>query len=397
MKKIYMDYAATTFVRPEVIEAMLPYFGAEFYNPSSLYSFSDHNKQAIAKARAQVAKVINASPDEIFFTAGGSEADNWALKGTAWAFAEKKGKHVITSCIEHHAVLHSADFLKKQGFDVTILPVDSDGVVKPEVLRAAMRPDTCLVSIMFANNEIGTIEPIKELAAVAHEFGALFHTDAVQAVTHTPIDVKDLDVDMLSAAGHKFYAPKGIGFLYIRKGLRIENLVHGGGQEKSRRAGTENVAGIVAIGAAIELAAQEMEKENARCASLRDRLIDGILSAVPHAKLNGSRTERLPGNANFSFVGIEGETLLLDLNDAGIAASTGSACASASLDPSHVLMSIGLKHEQAHGSVRLTIGHGTTDDDIDAVLDVLPKIVSRRREMSPLWFEYLESLKGGNN
>lgn len=392
-----MDYAATTFVRPEVIEAMLPYFGAEFYNPSSLYSFSDHNKQAIAKARAQVAKVINASPDEIFFTAGGSEADNWALKGTAWAFAEKKGKHVITSCIEHHAVLHSADFLKKQGFDVTILPVDSDGVVKPEVLRAAMRPDTCLVSIMFANNEIGTIEPIKELAAVAHEFGALFHTDAVQAVTHTPIDVKDLDVDMLSAAGHKFYAPKGIGFLYIRKGLRIENLVHGGGQEKSRRAGTENVAGIVAIGAAIELAAQEMEKENARCASLRDRLIDGILSAVPHAKLNGSRTERLPGNANFSFVGIEGETLLLDLNDAGIAASTGSACASASLDPSHVLMSIGLKHEQAHGSVRLTIGHGTTDDDIDAVLDVLPKIVSRRREMSPLWFEYLESLKGGNN
>lgn len=392
-----MDYAATTFVRPEVIEAMLPYFGAEFYNPSSLYSFSDHNKQAIAKARAQVAKVINASPDEIFFTAGGSEADNWALKGTAWAFAEKKGKHVITSCIEHHAVLHSADFLKKQGFDVTILPVDSDGVVKPEVLRAAMRPDTCLVSIMFANNEIGTIEPIKELAAVAHEFGVLFHTDAVQAVTHTPIDVKDLDVDMLSAAGHKFYAPKGIGFLYIRKGLRIENLVHGGGQEKSRRAGTENVAGIVAIGAAIELAAQEMEKENARCASLRDRLIDGILSAVPHAKLNGSRTERLPGNANFSFVGIEGETLLLDLNDAGIAASTGSACASASLDPSHVLMSIGLKHEQAHGSVRLTIGHGTTDDDIDAVLDVLPKIVSRRREMSPLWFEYLESLKGGNN
>ncbi len=397
MKKVYMDYAATTFVRPEVIEAMLPYFGVEFYNPSSLYSFSDHNKEAIATARRQVADAINASPDEIYFTGGGSEADNWALKGTAWAFAEKKGKHLITSCIEHHAILHSMDFLKRQGFDVTFLPVDSEGFVKPEVLRAAMRPDTSIVSIMFANNEIGTIEPIKELAAVAHEFGALFHTDAVQAVTHTPIDVKDLGVDMLSSAGHKFYAPKGVGFLYIRKGLKIENLIHGGGQEKSRRAGTENVAGIVAIGKAIELASAGMDRENARLAALRDKLIDGILTAVPHAKLNGSRTSRLPGNANFSFVGIEGETMLLDLDDAGIAASTGSACASASLDPSHVLMSIGLKHEQAHGSIRLTMGHGTTEDDVDYVLETLPQIVKRRREMSPLWSEYLESLKGGKD
>lgn len=389
-KKVYMDFAATTPLRPEVVEAMLPWFGDNYYNPSSLYSFSDAAKAALATARSQVAETIHAAPAEIYFTGGGCEADNWAIKGAAWSQGAKK-RHFITSSIEHHAITYAMEFLEKQGFDVTFLPVDSDGIVQPEVLEKALRDDTCLVSIMLANNEIGTIEPIAELAKVAHARGALFHTDAVQAVTHVPVDVKELSVDMLSSAAHKFMGPKGVGFLYIRKGLRIENLIHGGGQERSRRAGTENVAGIVGLGRAIELARTEMDIENARLIKLRDRLIQEIPARIPHVKVNGSLTNRLPNNANLSFMGIEGETLLLDLDDAGIAASTGSACASESLEPSHVLMAIGLTHAMAHGSVRLSLGHLTTQDDVEYVIDVLPKIVERRREMSPLWETFLKT------
>nr|WP_035787157.1 MULTISPECIES: cysteine desulfurase NifS [Jonquetella] len=388
-----MDNAATTAVRREVLDVMLPFFSEEYFNPSSLYDFSDKAREGVKKARQQVASVIGAQPDEVFFTGGGSEGDNWAIKGTAWSKGASRPK-LVTSPIEHHAVLHTMDFLRRNGFEIVTVPVDGEGVVTPEALEKAVDDKTCLVSIMFANNEIGTIEPIAQLAKVAHAKGALFHTDAVQAMTQTPINVKELDVDMLSAAGHKFQGPKGVGFIYIRKGLKIENLIHGGGQEKSRRGGTENVPGIVGMGMAIELAAKEMTKKNATLSAMRDRLIDGLLAAVPHSRVNGSRKNRLPNNCNLSFVGIEGETMLFDLDDAGIAVSTGSACASASLDPSHVLMAIGLKHEWAHGSVRLTLGAHTTDEDIDYVLDVLPKIVARRREMSPLWHEFLAA-EGG--
>ncbi|EHM13851.1 MULTISPECIES: cysteine desulfurase NifS [Jonquetella] len=393
MRKVYMDNAATTAVRREVLDVMLPFFSEEYFNPSSLYDFSDKAREGVKKARQQVASVIGAQPDEVFFTGGGSEGDNWAIKGTAWSKGASRPK-LVTSPIEHHAVLHTMDFLRRNGFEIVTVPVDGEGVVTPEALEKAVDDKTCLVSIMFANNEIGTIEPIAQLAKVAHAKGALFHTDAVQAMTQTPINVKELDVDMLSAAGHKFQGPKGVGFIYIRKGLKIENLIHGGGQEKSRRGGTENVPGIVGMGMAIELAAKEMTKKNATLSAMRDRLIDGLLAAVPHSRVNGSRKNRLPNNCNLSFVGIEGETMLFDLDDAGIAVSTGSACASASLDPSHVLMAIGLKHEWAHGSVRLTLGAHTTDEDIDYVLDVLPKIVARRREMSPLWHEFLAA-EGG--
>ncbi|EEX49060.1 cysteine desulfurase NifS [Jonquetella anthropi E3_33 E1] len=388
-----MDNAATTAVRREVLDVMLPFFSEEYFNPSSLYDFSDKAREGVKKARQQVASVIGAQPDEVFFTGGGSEGDNWAIKGTAWSKGASRPK-LVTSPIEHHAVLHTMDFLRRNGFEIVTVPVDGEGVVTPEALEKAVDDKTCLVSIMFANNEIGTIEPIAQLAKVAHAKGALFHTDAVQAMTQTPINVKELYVDMLSAAGHKFQGPKGVGFIYIRKGLKIENLIHGGGQEKSRRGGTENVPGIVGMGMAIELAAKEMTKKNATLSAMRDRLIDGLLAAVPHSRVNGSRKNRLPNNCNLSFVGIEGETMLFDLDDAGIAVSTGSACASASLDPSHVLMAIGLKHEWAHGSVRLTLGAHTTDEDIDYVLDVLPKIVARRREMSPLWHEFLAA-EGG--
>ena len=393
MRKVYMDNAATTAVRREVLDVMLPFFSEEYFNPSSLYDFSDKAREGVKKARQQVASVIGAQPDEVFFTGGGSEGDNWAIKGTAWSKGASRPK-LVTSPIEHHAVLHTMDFLRRNGFEIVTVPVDGEGVVTPEALEKAVDDKTCLVSIMFANNEIGTIEPIAQLAKVAHAKGALFHTDAVQAMTQTPINVKELDVDMLSAAGHKFQGPKGVGFIYIRKGPKIENLIHGGGQEKSRRGGTENVPGIVGMGMAIELAAKEMTKKNATLSAMRDRLIDGLLAAVPHSRVNGSRKNRLPNNCNLSFVGIEGETMLFDLDDAGIAVSTGSACASASLDPSHVLMAIGLKHEWAHGSVRLTLGAHTTDEDIDYVLDVLPKIVARRREMSPLWHEFLAA-EGG--
>ncbi len=388
-RRVYMDYAATTFVRPEVAVAMSDYFSESFYNPSSLYSSSDANRKAIESARVQVASSIGADADEIFFTGGGSEADNWAIKGTAFSLG-KKGRHLITTTIEHHAIGHTMDFLERQGFEVTYIPVDPEGFVVWDALEKAIRGDTILVSVVLANNEIGTIQNAVAIGALCRERGVLFHTDAVQAVTHIPIDVESMNIDLLSMAAHKFYGPKGIGALFIRRGLKIENLIHGGGQEKGRRAGTENVPAMVGMGMAARLAHEEMAGENERLSRLRDRLVSGILDTVPYAKINGPLGNlRLPNNVNFSFVGIEGETLLLDLDDAGISASTGSACASASLDPSHVLMAIGLSHEMAHGSVRFTMGMGSSDSDVDYVLRVLPEIVRRRREMSPLWEDFL--------
>ena len=364
-KIVYMDNSATTFTKPEVLEEMLPYFTNNFGNPSSMYKMSDITKKAIAVARERVAKAINAEPSEIFFTAGGSEGDNWALKGIAFA-NKNKGNHIITTAIEHHAITHTGQFLEKNGFEVTYLPVDEQGFVSLEQLKNAITDKTILVSIMFANNEIGTIQPIKEIAQICKEKNVYFHTDAVQAVGHVPIDLKDLGVDMLSMAGHKFYGPKGVGAFYIRKGVKIENLIHGGGQEKGKRASTENTPGIVGLGKAIELAVNELPEERARLTKMRDRLMKGLMEKIPYAKLNGpTGDKRLPNNVNLSFIGVEGETLLLDLDDAGISASTGSACASASLDPSHVLLAIGCKHEVAHGSIRLTLGAKNTEEDID--------------------------------
>lgn len=389
-KRVYMDYAATTFVKPEVLKEMLPYFTEKFGNPSSLYSLSDETRKPISEAREKVAKAIGAEASEIFFTAGGSEADNWALKGIANAHSQK-GKHIITTQIEHHAVLYTGRYLQKQGFEVTYLPVDKYGMVSVQDVKNAIRPDTILVSIMFANNEVGTIQPIKEIGALCKEHKILFHTDAVQAVGHVHIDVKDMNVDLLSLAGHKFYGPKGIGALYIRKGIRIDNLIHGGGQERGKRASTENIAGIVGLGKAIELAVSELDHEAGRLRELRDKLMNGLIERIPYTKINGPKggENRLPGNLDVSFIGLEGETLLLDLDFAGICASTGSACASGSLDPSHVLMALGLKHEVAHGSLRLTLGAGSTEEDVDYVLSVLPEIIDRRRKMSPLWEDFL--------
>ena len=393
--QVYLDYAATTFTAPEVVTAMTPFFTESFGNPSSIYSFSERNRKAIAKARQQVADVIGASADEIFFTSGGTEADNWALKGAAWR-GRSKGNHIITTKIEHHAVLHTAQFLQENGFDVTFLDVDAEGRVNLDDIRKAVTEKTILVSVMFANNEIGTIQPVAEIGAFCREKGILFHTDAVQAVAHVPIDVKAMNIDMLSLSAHKFYGPKGVGALYIRKGTRIENFMHGGGQEKGRRATTENVPGIVGLGAAIELTSGRMSESSARIGKLRDMLIEGVMESIPHAKLNGApSSERLPNNANFSFIGIEGETLLLDLDSAGIYGSTGSACSSGSLDPSHVLMAIGLSHELAHGSLRLTLGEEITEEDIQYVLSTLPGIVKHRREMSPLWEDYMKKIEGG--
>lgn len=389
-KRVYMDYAATTYTKPEVLEEMLPYFTEEFGNPSSLYTFSDNTKKAINTSRERVAKAINAEKDEIYFTGGGSEADNWALKGIALAH-KNKGNHIITTAIEHHAIIHTGKFLEKNGFEVTYLPVDEEGFVKVEDVKNAITEKTILVSIMFANNEIGTIEPIKEIGEVCREKKVLFHTDAVQAIGHVKIDVKDMNIDLLSLAGHKFYGPKGIGALYIRRGIKIENLIHGGAQERGKRASTENIASIVGIGKAIELATSELEEEAQRLNNLRNKLVKGIMEKIPYTKLNGpSDDRRLPGNSDFSFIGIEGETLLLDLDYAGIYASTGSACASASLDPSHVLLAIGLPHETAHGSLRLTLGAKSTEEDVDYVLETLPEIVRKRREMSPLWEDFLK-------
>ncbi len=393
MQNVYLDYAATTPTDPEVLEVMKPYFTEFFGNPSSIYSFAAKSRAAIEKARGQVATALNASPEEIFFTGSGTEADNWALKGTLEKL-RSKGNHLITTQIEHHAILHTAQYLEKtEGASVTFLPVDAEGRIRIEDLKAAITDKTVLVSVMFANNEIGTIQPIKAIGELCREKGILFHTDAVQAAAQLSIDVKELSIDMMSLSAHKFYGPKGTGAFYARRGLKLENFVHGGGQERGRRASTENIAGIVGMGTAIEKMKARLPQEKPRLIALRDRLIEGVLKTIPHAKLNGPRgDERLPNNTNFSFIGIEGETLLMDLDAKGVYASTGSACSSASLDPSHVLMSIGLSHEQAHGSLRMSLGRGTTDEQIDYVLEVLPGIVSRRREMSPLWEDYLKKI-----
>ena len=386
---VYMDHAATTPTDPEVVRAMTPYLTSNFGNPSSLYRIAREAREAVELARQKVAAAIGANPAEIYFTSGGTEADNWAIKGVAFA-NRNKGNHIITSAIEHHAVLHPCQWLEKQGFSVTYLPVDADGRVDPSDLEKAITDRTILISIMFANNEIGTIEPIAELASIARRHGVYFHTDAVQAIGAVPIDVQAMPIDLLSLSAHKFYGPKGTGALYIKKGVRIDNLLHGGGQERRRRASTENVAGIVGLGRAIERATADLPERTAKIRSLRDRLLTGILSTIPHTRLNGHPELRLPNNVNISFRFIEGESMLLLLDNFGIAASTGSACTSGSLEPSHVLMAIGLPHEIAHGSLRLTLGEENTDADVDYVLSVLPKIVSRLREMSPLYHQYLE-------
>ncbi|MBU3184457.1 cysteine desulfurase NifS [Clostridium estertheticum] len=388
-KSIYMDHAATTYVKPEVVEEMLPYFTTYFGNPSSIYTLARETKKAIDIGRDKVAKAINADSSEIFFTSGGSEADNWAIKGIASAY-KKKGNHIITTVIEHHAVLHTCEYLAKNGFDITYLPVDEYGFINIKDLENAITDKTILVSVMFANNEIGTIEPIKEIGALCRSKKILFHTDAVQAVGHIPVDVKEMNIDLLSLAGHKFYGPKGIGALYIRKGIKIENLIHGGGQERNKRAGTENVASVVGIGKALELAVENMEENNKKLVILRDKLMNGLLK-VPFTRLNGPIGEkRLPGNSNISFRFVEGESILLMLDAKGIAASSGSACTSGSLDPSHVLLAIGLIHEIAHGSLRLTIGDATTEEEVDYVLETVPKVIKRLRDMSPLYDDYLK-------
>lgn len=384
---VYMDYAATTYLKPEVGVAMHPYMQEYFGNPSSIYSISRNTQAAIEKSREQVANALNAAKEEIYFTGGGSEADNWALKGVAFA-NRQKGNHIITTKIEHHAILHTCQFLERNGFEVTYLPVDEYGFVNLEDLKKAITEKTILVSVMFANNEIGTIEPIKEIGAICRERKVLFHTDAVQAVGHIPIDVKAMNIDMLSLAAHKLYGPKGVGALYIRKGVKIDNLIHGGGQERSRRAGTENIAGIVGLGKAIELAVENMEVENNELLRLKDKLIAGLLE-IPHTKLNGPVDDRrLAGNVNVCFEFVEGESILLLLDSEGICASSGSACTSGSLDPSHVLVAIGVPTEIVHGSLRLSMGSQTTDEDVERVLKVLPGIVERLRNMSPLWREY---------
>ncbi len=393
MRSVYMDYAATTYVKPEVLEEMLPYFTNKFGNPSSFYGISRETKMAVDKARGQVAKALNADMSEIYFTGGGSEADNWAIKGVCAAY-KNKGNHIITTKVEHHAVLHTCQYLEKQGFEVTYLDVDEEGFVRIEDLKNAITDKTILVSIMFANNEIGTIEPVKEIGKICRERKILFHTDAVQAIGNVEIDVKDMNIDLLSLAGHKIYGPKGIGALYVRKGVRIHNLIHGGGQERNRRAGTENIAGIVGFGKAIELATNNLEDHAKRMSILRDRLIEGLLK-VPYTRLNGPRGDkRLPGNVNVSFEFIEGESILLSLDFEGVCASSGSACTSGSLDPSHVLLAIGLPHEKAHGSLRLTLGDGSTEEDVDYVLEVVPPIIERLRKMSPLWTDFIK--KGEN-
>jgi len=384
-----MDYAATTYVKPEVLEEMMPFFTKKYGNPSSFYGISRETKMAIDKARSRVSKALNCDSNEIYFTGGGSEADNWAIKGIASAH-RKKGNHIITTKIEHHAVLHTCEYLEKNGFEVTYLNVDKEGFIDLEELKNAITDKTILVSIMFANNEIGTIQPVKEIGEICRERKVLFHTDAVQAIGNIPVDVKEMNIDLLSLAGHKVYGPKGIGALYIRKGVRIDNLIHGGGQERARRAGTENTASIVGLGKAIELATESLEEHNKKITKLRDRLIDGLLK-VPHTRLNGPRGEkRLPGNANITFEFIEGESILLSLDFEGVCASSGSACTSGSLDPSHVLLAIGLPHELAHGSLRLTLGDGSTDEDVDYVLEVVPPIIERLRNMSPLWEDFLK-------
>lgn len=389
---IYLDHAATTAARPEVVEAMLPYFTDNFGNPSSIYTFSQKNKAVITECRENIAKTLSAKANEIYFTAGGSESDNWALKATAEAY-QAKGKHIITTKMEHHAILHTAKYLESHGFEVTYLDVDENGIVKLEELKKAIRPDTILISIMFANNEIGTIQPIKEIGEIAKEQGIIFHTDAVQAYGQVPIDVDEYHIDMLSASGHKLNGPKGIGFLYIRTGLKLRSFVHGGAQERSRRAGTENVTGIVGLAKAVEIAFDTMEERTKRECELRDHLIDRILAEIPYARLNGHRIKRLPNNVNISFQFIEGESMLIMLDMKGICASSGSACTSGSLDPSHVLLAIGLPHEIAHGSLRLTLGDENTMEEMDYVVDQIKEIVEKLRSMSPLYEDFVKNNK----
>ena len=391
-KLLYLDNAATTKTRPEVVEAMLPYFTEYYGNPSSVYEFATPSKKAIAEARETIAKSLGAKTNEIYFTAGGSESDNWAIKATAEAY-ESKGKHIITSKIEHHAVLHTCEYLEKRGFEITYLDVDENGTVKLDELKKAIRPDTILISIMFANNEIGTIQPIKEIGEIAKEHGIIFHTDAVQAYAHVPINVDEYHIDMLSVSGHKFNGPKGIGFLYIRTGLKLRSFIHGGSQERKRRGGTENVPGIVGIGKAVEIAMANLAERTAYEVELRDYLIDRVLREVPYVRLNGHRTNRLPNNANFAFQFIEGESLLIMLDMQGICGSSGSACTSGSLDPSHVLLAIGLPHEIAHGSLRLTLSEETTREDIDFTVDEIKKIVEKLRSMSPLYEDFVRKSK----
>ena len=390
MKKlIYLDNSATTKTSEEVVAAMLPYFTEYYGNPSSFYEFASESKKAVSNARRTIAETLGAQENEIYFTAGGSEADNWALKATAEAY-QSKGKHIITTKIEHHAILHTAEYLEKRGFEITYIGVDENGVVKVDELEKAIRPDTILISVMFANNEIGTIQPIKEIGEIAKKHGVLFHTDAVQAYGQLPINVDELHIDMLSSSGHKLNGPKGIGFLYIRKGVKIRSFVHGGAQERKRRAGTENVPGIVGYGKAAEIAAKTMKERTAKEIELRDHLIDRVLAEVPYTRLNGHRTNRLPNNANFSFQFVEGESLLILLDNNGICGSSGSACTSGSLDPSHVLLAIGLPHEIAHGSLRLTLSAETTMEDIDFVVDCIKQIIERLRSMSPLYEDFVK-------
>ena len=391
---VYLDHAATTAARPEVVEAMLPYFTEKYGNPSSIYSLGSETKAAITHAREIMAKSIGTTSENIYFTAGGSESDNWALVATAEAYASK-GKHIITSKIEHHAILHTCDYLVSRGYEITYIDVDENGVIKLDQLKAAIRPDTILISVMFANNEIGTIQPIEEIGAIAKAHGILFHTDAVQAYCQVPIDVDKMHIDMLSISGHKINGPKGIGFLYIRKGVKIRSFIHGGAQERKRRAGTENVPSIVGLGKAVEMAVAGMEERTAKEIELRDRMIDAIYKRIPYARLNGDRTRRLPNNVNFSFQFVEGESMLIMLDMAHICASSGSACTSGSLDPSHVLLAIGLPHEIAHGSLRLTLGYDNTQEEIDGVVDEIEKIVARLRSMSPLYEDFIKKT-GGN-
>ena len=390
MKKIiYLDNAATTRTAPEVVDAMLPYFTENYGNPSSIYGFASANKEVIARQRETIADVLGAKANEIYFTAGGTESDNWALTATAEAYGAK-GKHIITSRIEHHAVLHTCAYLEKRGYEVTYLDVDENGLVDPRKVEEAIRPDSILISIMAANNEIGTIQPIREIGEIAHTHGVLFHTDAVQAFAQIPINVDECHIDMLSASGHKLNGPKGIGFLYIRKGVKIRSFIHGGAQERKRRAGTENVPGIAGLGKAVELAAATMEERAAKETELRDYAISRIEKEIPYCRLNGDRVKRLPNNINFSFRFIEGESMLIKLDFKGICASSGSACTSGSLDPSHVLLAIGLPHEIAHGSLRMTLGADTTKEDIDYTVDCLKEIVEEIRSMSPLYEDFIK-------
>lgn len=388
-KFIYLDNAATTQVYPEVLKAMEPYFTEYYGNPSSIYSFAGESKKAVDEARQTIADFLHATSEEIYFTGGGSESDNWALKATAEAY-KSKGKHIITSKIEHHAILHTCEYLEKQGFEVTYLDVDENGLVHPEEVEKAIRPDTILISVMFANNEIGTIEPIAEIGKIAKEHGVLFHTDAVQAFGHVPIDVEEMNIDMLSASGHKINGPKGIGLMYIRKGLKLGSFIHGGAQERHRRAGTHNVPGIVGFAKAVELASAHLEERIKYETELRDYYIHRVETEIPYAKLNGDRTSRLPNNTNFCFRFIEGESMLILLDQKGICASSGSACTSGSLDPSHVLLAIGLPHEIAHGSLRVTLSEKTTKEEIDYTVDELKKIIERLRSMSPLYEDFVK-------